>query len=291
MLAIVAKREMTTFLGGKVLRGMTAFIVILFLVGGAVLGHFIDAPKALAEIPTGGGNTLQANPVGYLLGTVANIFIFMSVILGVQMINQGIVEEKQSRVVEILLTTVKPRTLLLGKVLGVGTGVLVVFACYLGGFVGGLALAGLIPSTEALGALGVWQFLPTMIIWVALGFFTAATISGALAATVSRQEDLGSVQVIVMLLVMVPFYVAMYLTPNAPESMWNIVLTYVPFFSPSLVPMRVGMGDLPVIQNLIAMAITIVAIPLLARLGGMIYERSVLRTGSRVPFKELLKKA
>lgn len=287
MLKIIVEREFLNLLRSKGVRITTAVFLALCLIGGLVGRYLVEKNNIVVDLPPVTGITMEENPFGYMLGSIAAGLLIFCVVLGSSMINQGVVEEKQSRVVEILLTTVKPRTLLMGKILGVGSAVLLQFILLFAGIIGALALAGVMPSIAFLQSIGFWSFLPTLFIWVILGFLTFAGISGALAATVSRQEDLGSISTLLAIFAMVPMYTALYLTPNLPDSTWNIALTYVPFFSPSIVPMRVALGQIGWFEQLGAMAITVVAIIGLAVLAGKIYERSILHMGSRVKISQL----
>lgn len=239
----------------------------------------------------GSGNAIEQNPIGYLAGMASIMILMMITIMGVSAISAGIVEEKASRVVEILLTTVRPRTLLLGKILGIGSALLVIFTFYLAGIIGGLAIAGLLENIGMLGKLGLWGFLPMLLMWIVLGYFTNASITGGLASTVSRQEDIGAVQTPLIFLQMVPLYIAIYLVPFQPDATITHVLSYIPFFSPYLMPMRATLGGVELWEQILAVGLTLAVIPLLGMLAGKIYERSILHTGERLKLGEVLRKA
>ena len=72
-----------------------------------------------------------------------------------------------------------------------------------------------------------------------------AAITGGLSATVSRQEDLGAVQTPIIFMQLIPMYTAMYLVPYLPEATITKVLSYIPAFSPYLMPMRAAIGEVP----------------------------------------------
>ncbi len=240
-------------------------------------------------------DAIANNPIGYAVGMASVIILMMITIMGVSTLSAGVVEEKSSRVVEILLTTVRPRTLLLGKILGIGSAMLVIFLIYLAGIFGGLWISGLLEGAgvvvQALGALGVWGYVPMVVLWILLGYFTFASITGGLAATVSRQEDLGAVQTPIIFMQLIPMYVAMYLVPYLPEATVTKVLSYVPIFSPYLMPMRAAVGDVAPWEHGLAIGLSLVAIPLLGILAGKIYERSILHVGERVKLTNIFGKA
>lgn len=240
-------------------------------------------------------DAIANNPIGYAVGMASVIILMMITIMGVSTLSAGVVEEKSSRVVEILLTTVRPRTLLLGKILGIGSAMLVIFLIYLAGIFGGLWISGLLEGAgvvvQALGALGVWGYVPMVVLWILLGYFTFASITGGLAATVSRQEDLGAVQTPIIFMQLIPMYVAMYLVPYLPEATVTKVLSYIPIFSPYLMPMRAAVGDVAPWEHGLAIGLSLVAIPLLGILAGKIYERSILHVGERVKLTNIFGKA
>ena len=244
---------------------------------------------------TASDDAITENPVGYGVGMVAIMILMFITIMGISVLSAGVVEEKSSRVEEILLTTVRPRTLLLGKILGIGSGMLVIFLVYVAGILGGLGIAGLLENIgdvfDAFGVLGIWGYIPMVLLWIILGYFTFAAITGGLAATVSRQEDLGAIQTPVIFLQLVPLYVAMYLVPYQPEATITKVLSYIPGLSPYLMPMRAAISGVEVWEQALAIGLTIIAIPLLGVLAGKIYERSILHVGERVKISQVLKKA
>ncbi|MCI1675683.1 MAG: ABC transporter permease [Ancrocorticia sp.] len=234
-------------------------------------------------------NLIEHNPVGYLAGMVGIMILMMVTVMGISVLSAGVVEEKSSRIVEILLTTVRPRTLLLGKILGIGSALLVVFLIYMAGIIGGLGIAGLLSYVTDLGSLGLWGYIPMLVLWIVLGYFTNAAITGGLAATVSRQEDLGAVQSPIIFLQLIPLYIAMYLVPLQPEAAVTHVLSYIPFLSPYLMPMRIAVGEVAVWEQALAVGLTVITIPLLGALAGKIYERSILHTGERMKLSQVLR--
>ena len=136
-------------------------------------------------------------------GFVAGILLFISLMTAGQLVAQGVVEEKSSRVVELLLATVRPWQLMAGKVLGIGVIGLTQVVLVVGAGAGTAALLGLVDASSInLGVTALW-----VIIWFVVGFAMYALALAALAALVSRQEDVGSVTAPVMTLMMVPYLI------------------------------------------------------------------------------------
>ena len=287
MLGLIVSHEFTALLRSKAMQVSTAIVVALMLIGGGA-GFLLQENGADLSIPPATGHTAQTNPLGFVMGVVAVMFVAIPIFMGMGALNSGVVEEKTSRVVEIILTTVKPRVLLLAKLLGIGSAVLVFIACYLAGIVAGASLAGVLPSMGNLTAAHVnpWTFVPTVLVWLAVGYFTFGGLSGALASTVSRQEDLSAVQTPVIFGAMIPMYVAIYLVPYAPDTTVTHILSCCPFLSPFMMPMRMALGAVGVWEQLLAFAVQIATICLLSLLAGKVYERSILHTGERLKLRQ-----
>lgn len=227
---------------------------------------------------------------GYMAGLVIAVFVFMVILSGMMSIGTGVVEEKASRVVEILLTTVKPRTLLAGKVLGIGAASIITTLFYLLGITGGVAIAGFLPDVTAAG-LNLPALILLALLWMLAGYFTVAALAGGFAATVSRQEDLNTINLPFVMFQFIPFYMAIYMIPASPDSAATSVLSYVPFFSPYFMPVRMTLGQVSWWEMLISLAITAVAAWALTVLAGTIYQRTILLMGQRVKLGQIFRRA
>lgn len=226
-------------------------------------------------------DTEAADPgVLYVIALGFGIVWMMSAITFGMSIANSVVEEKQTRIVEILLATVSARSLLTGKIVGNSLAALVQI--------------GLIVATVFLGMAINGDQLPTMnltapILWfVALflvGFVMVASLYAAAAALVSRPEDLANVQQPIMWLVMLPYF-AIIFAFNNPVALQ--VMSYIPFSAPVAVPLRVFTGEQawwePVLSLGILFATTLVIIWFAAR----VYENALLRTGKPVKWREAL---
>ncbi|MEV8289547.1 ABC transporter permease [Streptomyces niveus] len=218
-----------------------------------------------------------------LILSSTGLLYFFFIVYGI-MLAQGVVEEKTSRVVELLLSSIRPWQLLAGKLIGVAV-VGVTQLVLLGGAAVVLA--------EGTGAISlptaVAGTLVTMGVWFLLGFFLFAAMLAAAAARVSRQEDLQAVVQPVMVLITTPFVLGIaLLSKNAhdPVIEW---LSLVPPLSPILMPARMLLGIAPAWQVAVSLVLAVAALAGLTRIAGRIYANSVLRSGSRVPLAESLR--
>jgi len=216
--------------------------------------------------------------------TIISLLLFALIGSG-SMIAMGVVEEKTSRVVELLLSTIRPGQLLAGKILGIGAYGLFQMAVLGGALVGVVSALGLFPDLDVdLGAAFV-----LMIVWFLLGFGVFALLFGGFAALVSRQEDIGSVTTPLMFALFVPYYATLFLVPFQPDSTLVTVLSQIPLFSPFLMPTRAAAGVLDPWEMPLALALTAATIPLLVWVSARVYRRAVLHTGGRMKLTEALR--
>jgi ABC-2 type transport system permease protein len=222
------------------------------------------------------------NPVlTYFIGLGFGLVFFMSALTYGTTIAQSVVEEKQTRIVEILLATIPARALLAGKVIGNS---LLAFAQ--------IALVALIVigTGAATGSSVLLDGLGIPLLWfVALftiGFVMIAALYAAAASLISRAEDLGSATSPIMMLVMIP-YVLVIVFNNNPAVL--AVMSYVPFSAPVAVPMREFLGTAAWWEPVVSLVILALATVLALRIAALIYDRSLLRTGTRVKLADVLR--
>lgn len=218
------------------------------------------------------------------LALVGSFLLFFSFSAHGQLVATGVVEEKQSRVVELLLATMKPWQLLAGKILGLGTvGLLQLVILGVIGVVGA-GVTGLLTVPGAAVSMFVM-----VIVWYLLGFFLFASLYAGIGSTVSRQEELGPVIAPMIFLLIIPFVLTVNLLPNDPRNELAAVLSFVPFFAQTVMPARYALGVAPLWEVGVSALITLVAIAVVVRLAGRVYRNSILRTGSRVTLREALR--
>ncbi|MET8853035.1 ABC transporter permease [Amycolatopsis sp. NPDC004625] len=219
-----------------------------------------------------------------VVGLVVAFLLYMSIITYGMMVAQGVVEEKSSRVVEILLASVRPWQLLLGKVIGlglVGLTQLVILAVV---GLGAATVTGVFTlSGFATGAV-LWGLL-----WYLLGFLLYATIYGALGSLVSRQEDTQSVVGPLNIILVVGFIAGFNLLVQNPAGSATKIVSLIPLLSPILMPARISTGAATGWEIGLSLTLTVASVALLTWLGGKIYGNSVLRIGSRIKLSEALR--
>ncbi|SNS42426.1 ABC transporter permease [Rhodococcoides kyotonense] len=213
--------------------------------------------------------------------SLAAVFVLYAQIIGFGMyVAMGVVEEKSSRVVELLLSTVRPLQLLWGKIIGIGAVGILQLAAYGAAGVG----AGLATGTLTVTGTALSVFASTLG-WFVLGFAFFAVLYAAGGSMVSRQEDVNSTTMPLLLLIMAMFFSAFY-SVGDPESTLSSVLSWIPPFSAVMMPLRIAAGVAPVYQIVGTALIMAATTAALAVVAAKIYQRSILRIGKTVTWKE-----
>jgi ABC-2 type transport system permease protein len=188
----------------------------------------------------------------------------------------GIVEEKSSRIVEVLLATIRPRELLAGKILGIGVvgfGQLLVI-----GAVGGalaIATGTLDIAGDAIGAFGI------VLAWFVLGYALYACMFAVAGALVPRQEDIqNSTGPLTVVLVGSLFF--SFAALDDPGGTLATVLSFIPLTAPMVAPVRLIAGEMPAGQVALAVAVLVASTAGLVLVAARVYSNAVLRTATRV---------
>lgn len=220
-----------------------------------------------------------------ITGSVTGILLFLALMTAGQLVAQGVVEEKSSRVVELLLSTLRPWQLMSGKVLGIGLMGLLQVALVVAAGVATAFATGLLETTSVdLGATAFW-----VLVWFVIGFASYALLLAGAASLVSRQEDVGSVVGPITVVMIVPYIIGVSIAPWDPDNPLVVWLSFVPFCSPFLMPIRIAMASVAPIEVAVAIALSLAVIPGLVWLAARVYSNAVLRSGARVSLRDALR--
>ena len=194
----------------------------------------------------------------------------------------GVVEEKSSRVVEVLLATLRPSHLLRGKILGIGLlGLAQLLLIGLVGLFASSAVGTLEFPSGAIATVGL------VLVWFVLGFFFYATMFAVAGSIVTRQEDLQTTMTPLTILIVGSFFIGLSATSN-PDSTLAVVASLLPFSSPLVMPTRIALGDAATWEVVASIAISVAATAALIPLATKIYSRALLRPG-RVRIRQVLR--
>lgn len=211
---------------------------------------------------------------GFLVGIGMTVLLFLGIQLNGATVLSGALEEKSSRVVEVLVSVARPWQLLAGKLLGMSVLALGQIALLVVGGLGANAVVGafeLPPATGALVAISLVMLVAGFLFYASL-YAVAGSLASSLEDAQSSAGPLG--------FLMTGAYVAVFLVvlPD-PGSLWSQILTFVPPTAPFVVPARLGLGELLVWQAVVSVVITVLASFVTVRIAGRLYASSLLAGG------------
>jgi ABC-2 type transport system permease protein len=267
------------------------------LAGGGLADSIADVAglsKLLGQLPPGAADRGVTLPVRGLtppsagltrrltgLFTVVLVWILISA-YGSQ-IAMGVGEEKQNRIVEVILASVRPTQLLVGKVTGVGVLALAQALLMLAVFLGlGAAVGSSLVHGAAAGIVIVGA------VFLVLGYAFYCTAFAAAGSLVSRQSDVGTVVMPVQLPLIVAYALSYTVIYANGASTFYHVLGFLPPTAPIAMPVLYAAGDVPAWQAAVSAVLVAVGTVWMARTAATIYARSILRTGSRVRLRQVL---
>lgn len=240
-----------------------------------------DGAKSMEEM-------FQAQGIVYVMV----FFMYMVVILYGQMIAQDVANEKSSRVMEILISSASPVSHMFAKIFGVAlvglTQILLLVTV-------GLTMITTKREELAGGMLDMFGLVDIpmdliiyAIIFFLLGYTLYATLAAMLGSLVSRAEDVGQLITPMIILIVIAFLVAMF-GLSAPESMLVTISSFIPFFTPMVMILRIGMLNLPFWEIALSIGILIVSIIILGLIGARVYRGGVLMYGRSASLKDFSK--
>lgn len=230
----------------------------------------------------------------YWLSYALLMILYMSILLYGQYVMTSVVTEKTSKMMELLITSAKPTHLMFGKVIGTGLAGLTQLGAVL--LTAGVSIAvsseswmSFAPSVYmVLKSAGGSSMLLAAVLFYLLGFFLYAFIYAGFASTVSRLEDAQSVIILPMMLFIVAFLVSMLGMTFVNET-WVIVCSYIPFFSPMVMFMRMCLTDVSIVEFLISVAILTASVFLMGILSAKIYRTGVMMYGKAPKLKDIFR--
>jgi ABC-2 type transport system permease protein len=254
------------------------------------------ASPDMALVYTQGAAPTSESTAEILLALGGDLLIMVSVSVYGSVVAAGVAEEKSGRVMEILVNAATPFQLLAGKVLGIGAACLTQMGSVVVVGIGGLLLQTPLQTALFGASTGgfVQQFTSVSIpfyllflVYVLLAFFLYATVYAGLGALVKRQEEVQSATMLPTLLI-ASGYLLYFLAVGSPDATWVRVLSYVPFWTPSLMLMRLAVGTVAWWEIVLTIALMLLAILVDTWFAARLYRLGVLLYGKRPDFATLL---
>ncbi len=234
---------------------------------------------------------------GYIIAIAGNILIYIAVLLYGMGVALGVAEEKGSRIMEILVSAATPFQLMAGKIIGIGAAGLTQMACVVAVGIGALLLqsplqAALFGANSGGLTLNITSvsitLLLLLLVYFILGFLLYATLFAAMGALVKRQDEVqNAVAPLTFLLVI--GYIVSYFGVYSPDATWMKVISYVPFWTPTTMLVRIGASGVAWWEIPFTIALMIVAIFVCAVISARIYRFGVLMYGQRPGLGQLAK--
>ncbi|MDO8213854.1 ABC transporter permease [Conexibacter sp. CPCC 206217] len=245
----------------------------------AQLNSALDPPPLRVRVLEPGNADRGARQT---IAFVAVLLLYMAIFTYGLWVAGGIVEEKASRVIEVVLSAIRPRELLAGKI--VGLGVLGV-AQFLLVIAVGLLGASLLNAVDLPHVTVGWVAIVAL--WFLLGYALYACVYAVAGALVSRQEDLQS-STGALNMVVVGSYILSFVALQDPDGGLMTTLSFLPPSAPMAMPARWLVSDVPLWQLLVSIAINLLSTVLLLRLATTVYSRAALRIGPKLSLRGML---
>ena len=240
------------------------------LTAGSVVGERLLDPDGAAD-----------EGVQFIAGFVFVFLFYLAAILFGYAIANSVVEEKQSRIVEILAAAIPLRQLLVGKVVGATVLAMGQMVLFVGIGLIGLSFTEYTSLLPAMAGAAAWYLALFVIGFVALACLFA--VAGALA---TRAEDVQSTSSPVLTLIMIATFGGLFVSGT-----WQVVASYIPIMSTVTMPIRLVEGTAAWWEPLVAMIISLVAAVVVIGVAERIYRRSIMQTGRKLTYREALKLA
>lgn len=234
---------------------------------------------------------------GYIIAYAGIILIFMSVFLYGMGVATGVAEEKGSRIMEILVNAATPYQLMVGKIVGIGAAGLTQMACFVAVGIGVSLLqsplqAALFGANSGGFNLNITSISITLLllflVYFILGFLLYATLFAAMGALVKRQDEVQNAVQPLTWLFMVG-YIVSFIGIATPDATWIKVISYVPFWTPTTMLMRIGAGGASSWEIALTIVLMIIAIFICALISARIYRFGILLYGQRPNLAQLVK--
>ena len=219
-----------------------------------------------------------------------SLVLFYAIYFCAYQVSASITTEKTSKIMETLVTSTKPRTIVLGKTIGIGivgfVQVIVIVTVAL------ICAKYCLPEGVLDAVLDMSQITPALgiftILYFILGYATFALLYALTGSTVSKPEDVQTANGPVAIVAVVGFYLS-YFTMMNPTSDLNVFASIFPFSSPFCMPFRIMMGIATPSQIAISIGVLLVTILIIANISIKIYSNAILNYGSRVTLKDMIK--
>ena len=232
-------------------------------------------------------NAAQGNQFVVML---ISLGLFMAIHFFAYQVSSSITTEKTSKIMETLITSTKPKTIIVGKTIGAGiVGLLQVLII---GITAVISAKIFLPEGALEGILDMSNITPKLaivtVIYFILGYFLFAFLYALTGSTVSKPEDINSANSPIAFIEVAGFYLAYFSMMN-PSSNINVLASIIPISSPFSMPFRVMMGTATTTQLLTSLIVLVATIALIAKISIKIYSSAILNYGTKLSMKDMMR--
>jgi len=290
----VATNVSAVRLMGILERSVDAAVVYLRLTSAGVPAEKVEALTARADMrPVKIGQDLTeskeaAFEKSFVLSYILTLALYMTMMFYGYYVMRGVLEEKSSRIVEVIVANVRPMELMLGKIFGVGAVGLTQYAIWVLAAMN-LAVPGMmgLASMEGSSALLSPLLLVFFVVFFVLGYFQFASFYAAIGAAFNTEEEAQQMQTVASMVMALPL-VMMFPVMSNPDSTLSVVLSLVPLFAPVLFFMRMTVQMPPTWQIVLCLVLLVGSIFAIARLAAAVYRVGILMYGKRPTLREIV---
>ena len=247
----------------------------------------LEGQKVSAE-----GSRAESGVGGMFFGVGLFMILYFAMLLWGQQVMNGVLEEKGSRVIEVIISSVTAFELMMGKLVGICLVGLTQLGIWLGtvavltapGIVASLAV---LPENVRLPSLTLGMLIHFVLLFI-LGFFAFATIYATIGASFNNLQEAQQAASVAVIFIVIPAMV-MWPVINDPNSKMATILSLIPLFTPLLMPLRIAIEMPPAWQILLAYVLTIGFVVGMVWFGSKIYRIGILMYGKKPTFQEIWK--
>lgn len=242
-----------------------------------VSGFRISADKEIQE--EGMGNTI--------LSFLFTFFLYMSLLFTGQMTMTAVIEEKSNKIVEVLLSSASSRELMTGKIIGTSITAIVQMAIWLSPVVVLISTTWFVLPPEFTLKLSMWHLVYFLFNYL-IALITFLGLFATVGSIFDNPQDAQSGIWPIMMLIIIPFFIAVGMQTN-PENQIARITSFIPFASLIIMPARITLVDIPLLQLTLSIAINIATMIAIFILAGKIYRVGILITGKKPKWSEVVK--
>lgn len=222
-----------------------------------------------------------------ILSYIFTFLLYISLLMTGQLMLQSVIEEKSSKIVEVILSSVSPRELMTGKIVGSAITALIQMSIWVAAIIAVASSAIYALPPEIMVNVSSTQII-YLLVNFAIGLVLYLSLFGMMGSIFDNPQDAQSGMWPVMMLIIIPFFIALSMMENPNGPIANIA-AIIPFTSVMVMPVKMSLVEVPIWQLLVSLVLNVAAVFLIFPIAGRIYRVGILRTGKKPKWSEVVK--